>query len=82
MKKSFLTLLFAVVIFLDYSYAVPAKPTPMTVSLPDGTTLTVRLFGDESSHYYTTLDHYLLIQDQNIMLRVLRKTNSSSPHTE
>ena len=65
MKKSFLTLLFAVVIFLDYSYAVPAKPTPMTVSLPDGTTLTVRLFGDESSHYYTTLDHYLLIQDQN-----------------
>ncbi len=63
MKKVIFTFLLLAMISLGYSFAVPAKPTPLTMTLPDGTTLTVRLFGDEYSHYYTSLDHYLLIQD-------------------
>lgn len=63
MKKVIFTFLLLAMISLGYSFAVPAKPTPLTMTLPDETTLTVRLFGDEYSHYYTSLDHYLLIQD-------------------
>ena len=63
MKKVIFTFLLLAIISLDYSFAVPAKQSPFTITLTDGTTLTVRLFGDEHSHYYTSLDHYLLIQD-------------------
>lgn len=37
-------------------FAVPATPYPFDVTLPDGTTITVRLVGDEYHAYYTTLD--------------------------
>lgn len=42
--------------------AVPARRTPFTVEQPDGSTLTVRLFGDEHRHFYTTVDTLLLTQ--------------------
>lgn len=41
-------------------YAVQAYPFPITVSQPDGTSLTIRLHGDEFHHYQTTEDGYLL----------------------
>ncbi len=44
-------------------FAIPAKPTPLTLSQPDGTKLTVRLRGDEFHHFYTTTDGYLIQQD-------------------
>ncbi len=44
-------------------YAIPANPAPMVKVLPDGTTMTVRLCGDESFHYYMTEDGYPLQQD-------------------
>jgi hypothetical protein len=37
-------------------YAVPAYPKPVRVEQPDGTTLTVRVYGDERFHYATTVD--------------------------
>lgn len=40
--------------------AVPAKPTPLKITLSDGTELTVRLHGDESFHFFTTEDNYLI----------------------
>ncbi len=43
-------------------YAVPAIPTPIEVTQPDGTTLTIRMQGDEHCHYLTTEDGYLLKQ--------------------
>ncbi len=46
-------------------YAIPANPAPMTKVLPDGTTLTVRLCGDETFHYYTSLDGYPLLLDSH-----------------
>ena len=36
--------------------AVPANPNPHVVTQPDGTTIRVRLCGDEYYHYYTTED--------------------------
>ena len=49
-------------------FAVPASPFPIIVNQPDGTTLTVRLHGDEYSHYRTTKDGFLLIPDQKGIL--------------
>lgn len=43
--------------------AIPANPNPVTVTLPDGTTMTVRVHGDENMHYYTTEDNHLLVAD-------------------
>lgn len=43
--------------------AVPAKQGVLNVEQPDGTTLRVRLTGDEWSHLYTTEDGYPLLYD-------------------
>jgi M6 family metalloprotease-like protein len=42
------------------AYAVKAYPFPLSITQPDGTQLTIRLQGDESRHYQTTEDGYLL----------------------
>ena len=41
--------------------AVPAKPTPVKFTMPDGTSLELMRHGDENYHYITTLDGYLLM---------------------
>ena len=41
-------------------YAVKAFPFPISFMQPDGTQLTIKLHGDESRHYQTTEDDYLL----------------------
>ncbi len=43
--------------------AIPAVPTPVSVKMPDGSTLSVRLHGDEHGHFVTSTDGYLLKQD-------------------
>ncbi|MDE6487613.1 MAG: M6 family metalloprotease domain-containing protein [Muribaculaceae bacterium] len=45
--------------------AVPAKPGLLTVTQADGTSLQVRLMGDERSHFYLTEDGYLLQNDKD-----------------
>jgi hypothetical protein len=42
---------------------VPAYPGPIKVVQPDGDTLRVRLYGDESSHFMTTEDGYYLVEN-------------------
>lgn len=44
------------------SWAVKADPTPVTITQPDGSRLTVILNGDEHHHWYSTLDGVLLVQ--------------------
>jgi len=44
--------------------AVPAYPYPIDITQPDGTTLTIRLYGDENFHYNTTEDGYLIVRNQ------------------
>ncbi len=63
MRKLFSFFLFA--ILTAYVYAVPAKPSLLTMRLPDGNTLSAYLHGDESFHYYTTADDYLLLPDED-----------------
>ncbi len=43
--------------------AVPADPTPVQVTQPDGTKLTVSLHGDEFFHFTTTSDGYTVLKD-------------------
>jgi M6 family metalloprotease-like protein len=43
--------------------AVPATPNPVKVKLPDGSSITIRLHGDEWGNYATSTDGYLLKQD-------------------
>ncbi|MHB9056843.1 MAG: M6 family metalloprotease domain-containing protein [Paludibacteraceae bacterium] len=61
--NTFITLLFV----LTYSdlHAVPAYPYPVKITQPDGTTLTIRLKGDEFHHYHVTDDDYLIIKNPN-----------------
>ncbi len=53
------TLLFSVAT----TFARPAWKGVLTVTQPDGSTVSLRLVGDEYLHYYTTSDGYALVRD-------------------
>ncbi len=61
MKKLllFFTLL---IIGANFAYSVPAYPFPQKVTLPDGTTITVRIHGDEFFNYTLTTDGYQVVR--------------------
>ena len=44
-------------------FAVPAIPYPVDITQPDGTSLTIRLHGDEYFNYATTEDGYMVVKD-------------------
>lgn len=50
-------------------WAVPAKPGLHLYTMPDGSTIEVRIIGDEHSHYYLTTDGYVLLPDARGSLR-------------
>ena len=62
MKKIFLLLTIA--LWAIASQAVPADPTPVKVTQPDGSTLTITLHGDEFFHFTTTLDGYTVLKNE------------------
>ena len=64
MKRNFL-LLMAMGLLALTAAAIPADPTPVKVTQPDGSTVTVRLHGDEFFHITQTLDGYTLIKNAN-----------------
>ncbi len=47
--------------FATDTQAVPAYPKPIKVKQADGTTLTIRVYGDERFHYTTTSDGYNVV---------------------
>ncbi|MBR1803400.1 MAG: M6 family metalloprotease domain-containing protein [Muribaculaceae bacterium] len=59
MKK--ILLLAVCCLMLQAAYAVPADPTPVKVTQPDGTTIMLRLVGDEYYHFNTTDDGYTVL---------------------
>ena len=64
MNMKRLTLLFVVMMFaLCNMMAVPAHPKAVTVQQPDGSTVTIRLVGDEWLHFNTTSDGYSVVKD-------------------
>lgn len=67
-KKNFFFFLLLSFLLLNYAesaFAVKANPRPMSVKQPDGSVITIRLHGDESFHYVTTLDGYLIGRDKD-----------------
>ena len=61
------TLIFCLLAGTLSSLAVPAKPTPMKFTQPDGSTVTVILRGDERHHWYQTLDGYVLVNKNHTL---------------
>ena len=47
------------------AWAVPAWPHPVPTTQPDGTPVTVRLFGDEWYHYYESLEGFAIVQTED-----------------
>ena len=62
MKKNLIMLLMTGLLALSM-HAIPADPTPMPVTQPDGTTVTIKLHGDEFFHVTTTLDGYTVLKN-------------------
>lgn len=58
--KKFLFVLMSMMAVVG-AMAAPADKTPVRVTQPDGTTLTLRLVGDEFFHYNTTADGYTIV---------------------
>lgn len=54
------------------AWAIKANPRPVAVRLPDGSTLTVRIHGDENFNYVTTLDGFLVQRDREGYFRYVR----------
>jgi M6 family metalloprotease-like protein len=66
MKKEKLPfILLALLIFIiPILHAVPAIPYPVTLTQPNGDTLTVRIKGDERINWYESMDGYTLLFNQ------------------
>jgi len=64
MRKIYLFCLACFIFASTNLFAVPATPYPIEVMQPDGTTLTIRLHGDERFRYTSTLDGFLIMKNQ------------------
>ena len=62
MKRLFITAAVGLLCCI-HAAAIPAEPTPVTVTQPDGATLTIQLHGDEFFHYTTTADGYTVVKN-------------------
>ncbi|MCL1850335.1 MAG: M6 family metalloprotease domain-containing protein [Bacteroidetes bacterium] len=65
--KSFI-LLAILLMATSFLYAIPAIPTPIVFTQPDGTHLTVMVRGDERIHWHETMDGYTLLYNQEHFL--------------
>lgn len=63
MKKLFLTALLTLFVSMPSMQAIPAHKGSVTIKQPDGTTVTIRLHGDEYRHYTTTDDGYSVVKN-------------------
>lgn len=63
MAISVVALVYSSLLYSQAPQRVPATPYPIQRVQPDGDTITIRLFGDEWKHYYTTLDGYVIVED-------------------
>ncbi|MDR2732306.1 MAG: M6 family metalloprotease domain-containing protein, partial [Fibromonadaceae bacterium] len=59
--KAIKILIIAMAGLLSSVYAVPASPSPGEHTLPDGSTITVQLFGDENVSWRETNDEYTIL---------------------
>ena len=70
MKYKSLSFLAAMILGVSFAaHSLPAKRGLHTLTQPDGTTIEVRIVGDEFSHYYLTPDGYPLLADSDGVMR-------------
>ena len=84
MNKRFFLILTAVwVLCVGTTNAVPAHPGTVKVQQPDGTTVTLRLVGDEWRHMQTTLDGYSVVRDaRGFMVYAEKKDGKLQPTSQ
>ena len=75
MKK--ITSLVIILLITLNTFAVPARPGWQTKSQPDGTTIQLRLVGDEFYHYWQDAEGNILKPDANGYWRVVEATPSA-----
>ncbi|MCR4663030.1 MAG: M6 family metalloprotease domain-containing protein [Endomicrobiaceae bacterium] len=65
MKKLFILTLSIIFnfVFCDFLFSVPANPEPIDLVQPDGTKITVKLYGDEFYNWFEDLNGYTVIKD-------------------
>lgn len=61
-KIKYLIFVALATIFTGSAYGVPARPGVITRTLPDGTSLSLTLQGDECSHHYFSTDGYPVVE--------------------
>lgn len=76
MIKKVLFTLVAALLTLS-AYAIPAAPRAHKYVQPDGTTVTVKLHGDEFYHYATTFDGYTIAMNSRKYYVYAEKVNQS-----
>jgi M6 family metalloprotease-like protein len=69
-------LIFVFMSIFHQAMAVKAYPGLIAVRQPDGSSLSIRLQGDEHSHYRTTSDNYMIIEDKKGFYRYATRTNA------
>lgn len=74
-KKALLSL--AAALLTLSAYAIPAAPKAQKYVQPDGTTVMVKLHGDEFYHYATTLDGYTIAMNNQKYYVYTEKVNNS-----
>lgn len=75
MRKLLFCFLVSIISCLD-TYAVKAYPFPIQYKQADGTTVSVRLYGDADFHYMLTLDGVLVVnKDNNIYVAEITDDN-------
>ena len=57
-----LSVLFILLCLCQQALAIPADPRPRVLTQPDGTSITVRLIGDEYHHYFLSQDSVPLVR--------------------
>ena len=63
MKKILFSLTLVIALGIHSAMAVPAHKGSVKMKQPDGTTVTIRLHGDEYQHFNTTTDGYSVVKD-------------------
>jgi len=72
MRSHFLILSLFCIAFLSAQQRpsrVPATPHPIEITQPNGDKLTIRLHGDEWRNFRTTIDGFVIVQDQDGFFR-------------
>lgn len=75
MRKNIIFIALALLLVSTKLEAVKAYPNPLTLTQADGTTITVRLHGDEHFNYTTTKDGYLIRKDDKGVFRYAKLIN-------